>query len=260
MPSEGSSPALLALEVKAQAVYCLGSRDRCNTFDWGVVNDNARTSAAGSALPGAGAFSRAADDGVAGGPGAVLGGDQAGCQLGRRGLGDRRVAGGRDPLVSPAGGVAPNLPPAVPGRYLSFAERESIAVWQGQQAGGREIARRAARAPSTISREPRRNASTRTWRLDYRASVAQWHAERRARRPKVSKLAADERLREYVQDRLGGTVTAATFINRSGNTDRPVMKGHRESMIGAWHTRLGHPSALSAGAAPTCGPPASSST
>jgi IS30 family transposase len=105
-----------------------------------------------------------------------------------------------------AGGVSPNLVPAVSGRYLSFAERESIAVWHAQKAGVREIARRLGRAPSTISRELRRNASTRTWRLDYRASLAQWHAERRARRPKISKLAGHERLREYVQDRLGGVI------------------------------------------------------
>ncbi len=106
-----------------------------------------------------------------------------------------------------AGGVSPNLPPAVSGRFLSFSERESIAVWHAEKAGVREIARRLGRAPSTISRELRRNASTRTRRLDYRASTAQWHAERRARRPKVSKLAAGEQLREYVQDRLGGTIT-----------------------------------------------------
>src|ERR1700761_6928512 len=106
-----------------------------------------------------------------------------------------------------AGGVSPNLPPAVSGRFLSFAERESIAVWHAQKAGVREIARRLGRAPSTISRELRRNASTRTWRLDYRASTARWHAERRARRPKVSKLAANQRLREDVQDRLGGAIT-----------------------------------------------------
>jgi len=105
-----------------------------------------------------------------------------------------------------AGGVAPKLPPAVSGRYLSFAEREDIAIWHAQKAGVREIARRLGRSPSTISRELRRNASTRTWRLDYRASTAQWHAERRARRPKISKLAADERLREYVQDRLAGVI------------------------------------------------------
>ncbi|MGC1754394.1 MAG: helix-turn-helix domain-containing protein, partial [Trebonia sp.] len=75
-----------------------------------------------------------------------------------------------------AGGVAANLPPAVSGRFLSFTEREYIAIWHAQKAGVREIARRLGRAPSTISRELRRNASTRTWRLDYRASTAQWHA------------------------------------------------------------------------------------
>ena len=107
-----------------------------------------------------------------------------------------------------AGGVAPKLPPTVSGRYLSFAEREDIAIWHAQKAGVREIARRLGRSPSTISRELRRNASTRTWRLDYRASTAQWHAERRARRPKVSKLAANERLREYVQERLAGVIRA----------------------------------------------------
>jgi IS30 family transposase len=39
-----------------------------------------------------------------------------------------------------------------------------------------------------------------------KASTAQWHAERRARRPKEAKLATNERLRDYVQDRLSGLV------------------------------------------------------
>ena len=105
-----------------------------------------------------------------------------------------------------AGGVNPNLGPSVSGRYLSFTEREDIAVWHAQKLGVREIARRLGRAPSTISRELRRNASTRTWRLEYRASTAQWHAERRARRAKVAKLIANERLRDYVQERLAGVI------------------------------------------------------
>src|SRR5438034_1076844 len=121
-----------------------------------------------------------------------------------RGIGVSPAVGSR--WFRNAGGVAPNLPPAVSGRYLSYAEREDIAIWHAQKAGVREIARRLGRSPSTVSRELRRNASTRTWRLDYRASTAQWHAERRARRPKVSKLAASERLRDYVQDRLAGVI------------------------------------------------------
>jgi transposase, IS30 family len=105
-----------------------------------------------------------------------------------------------------AGGMPPLALAPVSGRYLSFAEREEIAILHAQQVGVREIARRIGRSPSTISRELRRNASTRTYRLEYRASTAQWHAERRASRPKVAKLAANDRLREYVQDRLAGTI------------------------------------------------------
>src|SRR5487761_2787551 len=88
-----------------------------------------------------------------------------------------------------AGGVNPCLPPMVTGRYLSFAEREEIAIWHAQGAGVRDIARRLGRSPST-----------RTYRLEYRATVAQWHAERRARRPKVAKLVRDERLHDFVQE------------------------------------------------------------
>src|SRR5215211_6371960 len=95
------------------------------------------------------------------------------------------------------------------GRYLSFAEREEIALLRARGAGVREIARQLGRSPSTISRELRRNASTRTYRLDYRATLAQWHAERRGRRPKVAKLVGNDRLRHYVQDRLSGAVHAA---------------------------------------------------
>jgi IS30 family transposase len=92
------------------------------------------------------------------------------------------------------------------GRYLCFEEREEIALLRAQGAGVREMARRVGRSPSTISRELHRNAATRGGKLEYRASVAQWKAELMARRPKTAKLAADERLREYVQERLCGQV------------------------------------------------------
>jgi IS30 family transposase len=65
------------------------------------------------------------------------------------------------------------------GRYLSFAEREEIALLRARGEGVREIARQLGRSPSTISRELRRNAGTRSGRLTYRASTAQWHADRR---------------------------------------------------------------------------------
>jgi len=89
------------------------------------------------------------------------------------------------------------------GRYLSFEEREEIALLKAQGTGIREIARRPGRSPSTISRELRRNAATRGGKLDYRASIAQWKSELVARRPKTAKLAADEQLREYMQERAG---------------------------------------------------------
>ena len=107
------------------------------------------------------------------------------------------------------GGMAPLSlhPPST--RYLGFAEREEIALLKAQGAGVREIARQIQRAPSSISRELRRNAATRSGGLEYRASAAQWHSELRARRPKVAKLAANQRLRRYVQDHLAGAITTA---------------------------------------------------
>jgi IS30 family transposase len=93
------------------------------------------------------------------------------------------------------------------GRYLSLAEREDIALLKVRGAGVREIARKLGWSPSTISRELRRNAATRGGGLEYRASTAQWHAECRARRPRTAKLAAHETVRQYVRDRLAGTVT-----------------------------------------------------
>jgi IS30 family transposase len=96
---------------------------------------------------------------------------------------------------------------AFSGRYLTFAEREEIALLKAQGAGVRAIAREVGRSPSTISRELRRNAATRGGKLEYRASVAQWKAELVARRPKTAKLVANEPLRAYVQERLAGQVT-----------------------------------------------------
>jgi IS30 family transposase len=105
-----------------------------------------------------------------------------------------------------AGGMPPiDLTPRS-GRYLSFSEREELALLRAQDCGVREIARRLGRSPSTISRELRRNAATRGGTLTYRATVAQWKAERAAKRPKTGKLAQNARLRAYVQNRLANTV------------------------------------------------------
>src|SRR6202035_3321342 len=51
------------------------------------------------------------------------------------------------------GGMPPLTLAPVSGRYLSFTEREEIAVLLARGSGVREIARRLGRAASTISRE-----------------------------------------------------------------------------------------------------------
>jgi IS30 family transposase len=114
------------------------------------------------------------------------------------------------------------------GRYLSFTDREEIAILHARQLGVREIARHVGRSPSTISRELRRNASTRSHSAMYRATTAHWHAERRASRPKVSKLAANDSLRAYVQDRLAGAIT---------RPDGRLVPGPEVRFIGRRHGR-----------------------
>lgn len=96
------------------------------------------------------------------------------------------------------------------GRYLSLVEREEIALLRVQGLSMQEIGRRLGRAASTISRELRRNAATRSGGLDYRATTAQWHADRSAHRPKPSKLALNAALRTYVEEKLAGVVIAAS--------------------------------------------------
>jgi IS30 family transposase len=110
-----------------------------------------------------------------------------------------------DRWFAQSGGMPPLNLDEPSGRFLSLFEREEIAIWWVQGVSMREIARRLGRSPSTISRELRRNASTRGQKWAYRATTAQFHAERRLPRPKIAKLAEHEQLREYVQDKLTGS-------------------------------------------------------
>ena len=114
------------------------------------------------------------------------------------------------------------------GRYLTFAEREEIALLNVQGVGVRAIARALERSPSTISRELRRNAATRGGKLEYRAGIAQWKAELQARRPKTAKLVTNDRLREYVQDRLSGKIE---------RPDGQVVPGPEVKFVGRRHGR-----------------------
>jgi len=112
-----------------------------------------------------------------------------------------------------------------------------IAILRAQRLGVREIARRVGRSPSTISRELRRNASTRDNSTPYRATTAQWHAERRASRPKVSKLAVNDGLRDYVQDRLSGQIARPDGEAVPGPTVRFVGRRHGRRATGGGRSR-----------------------
>jgi IS30 family transposase len=101
-----------------------------------------------------------------------------------------------------AGGMPPIALAEPKGRYLSFSEREEIALDRAAGLGIGEIARRLGRSPSTISREVTRGCLTRRPRGRYKASLAQARADARARRPKPAKLTLHPRLREWVADKL----------------------------------------------------------
>jgi IS30 family transposase len=133
-----------------------------------------------------------------------------------------------------AGGMRPITLAPPSSRYLSFAEREEIAILKAQGCGVREIARQLRRRPSTISRELRRNAATRSGTSGYRAVNAQWHADRRARRPKTAKLVANGRLREYVQDRLAGLIARPDGTAVEGPTVRFIGRRHGRRQDRRW--------------------------
>ena len=119
------------------------------------------------------------------------------------------------------------------GRYLSFAEREESRC-SPRGCGVREIGRLVGCSASTISREVRRNAATRGGGLEYRATTAQWHADRRARRPKPAKLAVNTRLREYVQDRLSGVIERPDGTRVSGPDVRWIGRRHGRRKDWRW--------------------------
>lgn len=83
-------------------------------------------------------------------------------------------------------------------RCLSRLERQRIATLRERGLGVREIARRLDRAPSTISREVRRNL--RPYDRDrYDADLAHARAAQRARRPRPGRLVLDGELGRLAQ-------------------------------------------------------------
>ena len=83
-------------------------------------------------------------------------------------------------------------------RALSLSEREEISRGLATAEGVRSLARRLARAPSTISREIQRHGG----RTRYRASDADQAAWAAARRPKRCRLVAERRLQRVVEQKL----------------------------------------------------------
>jgi transposase, IS30 family len=96
-----------------------------------------------------------------------------------------------------SGGIAP-VPRQRRATHLSLFEREEISRGIAAGLSARLIVRRIARPSSTVSREICRNGG----RDAYRALAADAAAFDRARRPKVSKLAANTKLRGVVSDKL----------------------------------------------------------
>jgi IS30 family transposase len=133
------------------------------------------------------------------------------------------------------GGGMPSITQApLSGRYLSFAEREELAMLRARGCGVREIARLIGRSPSTISRELRRNAASRSGSFEYRATTAQWHADRRAKRPKDVKLAGNPGLQRYVQDRLAGVIERPDGSSLEGPDVRWIGRRHGRRKDRRW--------------------------
>ncbi len=101
--------------------------------------------------------------------------------------------------LKPHGGIRP-APRRRSRRVLSFDEREEISRGVATGVSLRSIARSLGRAPSTVSRELKRNGGQRR----YRAAAADRQAWDRALRPKACKLAMHEELRQLVAARLSG--------------------------------------------------------
>jgi IS30 family transposase len=96
-----------------------------------------------------------------------------------------------------SGGIPP-IPRRHRAGHLTLADREEISRGIAAGLSARTIARRIDRPSSTVSREIARNGG----RDAYRALVADAAAFERARRPKLSKLAANAQLRGVVAAKL----------------------------------------------------------
>jgi len=169
--------------------------------------------------------------------------------------------------VAKSGGMIPDLGQPS-GRYLSLGEREEIFAGHHSGLSQAEIARRIGRHRSTVSRELRRNQTVRNptlpppsdgtrrppgarpgtnrgrdrpqhERLRYRASVAHYKAEARARRPKPGKLATHPRLHRRVEADLARHWSPRQISRRlrSQFPERPEMWVSHETIYQALYVQ-----------------------
>ena len=161
----------------------------------------------------------------------------------RRGLSseDAAVETGVSPAVGTrwfrdSGGMRPITQAPVSGRYLSFAEREEIAILRARGCGVREIARRAGRSASTIcgscGATPRPAAGA--WSTGRRRPSGTLIGVPGA--PKAAKLAVNEPLRRYVEDRLSGAVRRPDGTCADGPQVRWIGRRHGRRQDRRWAT------------------------
>ncbi|MGH7635059.1 MAG: IS30 family transposase, partial [Gemmatimonadaceae bacterium] len=132
------------------------------------------------------------------------------------------------------GGLAPRVRRRAE-RALSLGEREEISRGLATAEGVRSLARRLARAPSTISREISRHGG----RARYRASDAEHATWAAGRRPKRCRLVVHRRLRRAVEQKLGldwsPQQIAAWLV--SSYPDEPTMRVSHETIYRALYVQ-----------------------
>ena len=168
--------------------------------------------------------------------------------------------------ITAHGGIAPQ-PRHRAARTLTLAERECLARWRAQGLGVRAAARLLDRAPSTISREIRRNGARTGTTRHYDAPTADARAWARARRPKPCVLAQRPALCRVVAEQLAADWAPAQISAwlRMTHPEDPAMQVSAETIYRSLyvqsrgvlrreltlHLRRGHVGRRSRGRTPT---------
>ncbi|GAA1277707.1 hypothetical protein GCM10009658_19420 [Planotetraspora silvatica] len=127
--------------------------------------------------------------------------------------------------------------PSGPSRFLREDERIHIADRLRETVSIREIARELGRAPSTVSREVRRNRHPTNGQ--YRPHAAQARADSRRPRPKPRKIGQNPELRAYIQDHLHKRWSPEQICQslRRSFPDRPEMHVCHETIYQALYVQ-----------------------